>query len=85
MEGLESLEMHGFSGLEEVSGVIRGLNYFGSPIGEKVSDLDGLEGLESLEMHRFSGSGASKIIRLIGFSDLEAAGCRMGGTDFGGL
>ena len=30
LEGLESLEMHGFSGLEEVSDVIRGLGYFGS-------------------------------------------------------
>ena len=53
-----------FSGLEGVSGVIRCLIHFGSPIEEKVSDLGGLEGLEGLEM--------------VGFSGLEAAGCRMG-------
>ena len=47
LEGLESLEMQGFSGLEGVSDVIRGLNHFGNPIEEKVSDLGGLEGLES--------------------------------------
>ena len=38
LEGLESLEMHGFSGLEGVSGVIRCLSHFGSPIEENVSD-----------------------------------------------
>ena len=37
---------------------------FGGPIEEKVSDVGGLEGLEGLEM--------------VGFSGLEAAGCRMG-------
>ena len=53
-----------FSGLEGVSGVIRCLSHFGSPIEEKVSDLGGLEGLESLEMHGFSGlEGVSGVIR----------------------
>ena len=47
------LEMHGFSSLEGVSGVVRCLSHFGSSIEEKVSDLGGLEGLESLEMHGF--------------------------------
>ena len=55
------LEMHGFSGLEGVSDVIRRNVDFGGPIEEKVSDLGGLEGLESLEMG--------------GFSSLEAARC----------
>ena len=67
LEGLDSLEMHGFSGLEEASAVIRGLGYFGSPIAEKVSDLGSLEGLESLEMHGFSGlEGVSDVIRGLG-------------------
>ena len=47
--------MYGFSGLEGVSGVIQCLSHFGSPIEEKVSDLEGLEGLEGLEMAGFSG------------------------------
>ena len=53
LEGLEGLEMHGFSELEGVSGVIRGNSDFGGAIEEKVSDLGGLEGLKGLEMHGF--------------------------------
>ena len=56
--------MHGFSGLEGVSDVIRCLGHFGSPIEEKASDLGGLEGLESLAMHGFSGlEGVADVIR----------------------
>ena len=51
LEGLESLEMHGFSGLRSSDAG----SPFGGPIEEKVSDLGGLEGLEGLEMHGFSG------------------------------
>ena len=64
---LESLEMHGFSGLEGVSDIVWCLRSFGGPIEEKVSDLGGLEGLESLEMHGFSGlQGMSGVIRCLG-------------------
>mgnify|MGYP001306574459 CR=1 FL=1 len=52
---LGSLEMHGFSGLEGVSGVIRRNEHFGGPIEEKVSDLGSLEGLEGLEMQGWNG------------------------------
>ena len=56
--------MHGFSGLEGVSGVIRRNKHFGGPIEEKVSGLGDLEGLESLEMHRFLGlEGMSGVIQ----------------------
>ena len=54
--------MHGFSGLEGVSGVIQRKGDFGGLIEEKVSDLGGLEGLEGLarlEMHGFSGLRSS--------------------------
>ena len=47
LEGLESLEMHGFSGLRSSDAG----GDFGGPIEEKVSDLGSLEGLEGLEMH----------------------------------
>ena len=62
---MESLEMHGFSGLAEVSDVIQRLSHFGSPIEEKVSDLGGLEGLEdlkSLEIGGFSGLEAVRVL-----------------------
>ena len=55
-----------FSGLERVSGVIRCLSHFGSPIEEKVSDLGSLEDLESLEMYGFSGlEVVSDVIRCL--------------------
>ena len=36
LEGLEGLEMHGFSRLEDMSDVIRRNSHFGGPLEEKV-------------------------------------------------
>ena len=62
LEGLERLEMHGFSSLEGVSGVNQRNAHFGSPIEKKVSDLGGLEGLDSLEMHGFPGLEGCRVL-----------------------
>ena len=54
--------MHGFSGLEGVSGVIQRNEHFGGPIEEKVSDLEGLEGLEAWKCMDFQGC---KVCRML--------------------